>query len=233
MKQVVVTGASGVIGSVIIGGLSGFELVPFDLPRNDVLRTGDLDAALTTATYVVHLAWNSETENFRSDILDPANATMMYNVMRRSLYHGVKRVVLASSIHADEYPNPGRGELFTAASVGIPDSVYGADKLFGEAMGRHYSTRGLEVISLRFGGVNRSNSQPRDDRTERAVWLSHRDCTDLIQKCLDADVVPENYVCIYAVSNNLGRWHDFSNPFGWTPRDGDYSLYSADSDYIG
>ena len=195
--------------------------MPFNLPEHDALRLADLNVALMGARSVVHLAWNTRTENFRSGTMDPANALMTHNVLERSLYHGVERVILASSVHADEYPNPGREHIATTATLGIPDSPYGADKLFAEALGRHYATQGIEVVALRFGGVNRCDRQPVQDAAERAVWLSHRDCIDLVQKCLDTEAVPGNYSCIYAVSDNANGWHDLSNPFGWTPQDGD------------
>jgi nucleoside-diphosphate-sugar epimerase len=220
MKKVLVTGSAGTIGSIVVNGLQGWEVVPFDLPEHDALRLADLDIALVGATHVVHLAWNTRTENFRSRTMDPTNTSITHNVLERSLDHGVRRVILASSVHAGKYPNPGRAHRATTATQGIPDSPYGRHKLVNEALGRNCATRGLEVVAVRFGGVNRYNRQPVQD-AERAVWLSHRDCVDVVQKCLDADVVPGNYSCFYAVSDNVGGWHDLSNPFGWTPQDGD------------
>lgn len=221
VNKVVVTGSAGLIGSILVNGLHGYQIFPFDLPEHDVLRLADLNLALAGATHVVHLAWNTQTENFRSGKLDPTNFSMLHNTLDRSLHHHVRRVIVASSVHADAYPNPGRAHRASTTSLGIPDSPYGASKLFAEALGRHYASRGLEVVALRFGGINRSNRQPVQDMTERAVWLSHRDCVDLVQKCLDADVVTGNYSCVYAVSDNADGWHDLSNPFGWTPQDGD------------
>lgn len=52
---------------------------------------------------------------------------------------------------------------------------------------------------------------------ERNVWLSHSDCVSLIEKCLQADKIPENFAIIYGISNNSGKIHDISNPVGWVP----------------
>lgn len=86
-----------------------------------------------------------------------------------------------------------------------------------EALGRYYATWGLEVICVRFGGVNPANKPPKNAFWENAVWLSHEDCIAMMDACIKADSVPNNFAVFYAVSNNKDKIHDTSNTFGWEP----------------
>ena len=115
-----------------------------------------------------------------------------------------------------------------------PDSLYGVSKAFGEALGRFYSERhGLRVFCLRIGAV-RANDDPtvpsenplldldaegRRNRM-RAVWLSRRDCAELIARCLEVDDVP--WAIVYGVSGNPRRFWDLTHArdlLGWEPQD--------------
>ena len=62
-----------------------------------------------------------------------------------------------------------------------PDGLYGATKVFGEALGRMYVDRfGLSVVCLRIGSFQ---ERPRESR-ELATWLSHADGVRLVQAAL-------------------------------------------------
>ena len=53
-----------------------------------------------------------------------------------------------------------------------------------------------------------------------AIWLSHRDCAELIRCCLDADHV--RYGAYYGISDNEGAFYDLTNAreeIGYHPRD--------------
>jgi nucleoside-diphosphate-sugar epimerase len=217
--RVVITGSSGSIGSLLVAGLRGVEVVPFDLPERDARVAGHLDLALPGASCVVHLAWDTEVENWASGRLAPGNALMLHTVLARALHHGVRRVVLASSVHVDMPPGRDPAYVSRPGTLGTPDSPYGANKVFAEALGAFYATQGLEVVSIRFGGVTAVH--PVDDPVEGPIWISHADCVRLVQACVDAETVPGRYVCVNGMSDNRGGWHDLANPFGWVPRDGD------------
>lgn len=133
----------------------------------------------------------------------------------------VRRVVMASSVHADRFTDRQVDGLLSPYSLPLPDSPYGAGKVMMEALGRYYAdAKDLEVVCVRFGGVNPANVAPDNPDSERQVWLSHRDCTSLVAACLKAVRIPNNFELLYAVSNNTGRRHDLSNNIDWTPVDG-------------
>lgn len=216
MMRVVITGARGIVGRVLLDGLRRISAIPVDLPQRDLRVRNALDDILPGVHTVVHLAWNSKDENYLSGTIDPDNSVMAANVLASCCKHRVRRVILASSVHADTFPAVG-GQLLRTTSVPVPDSPYGASKLFVEALGRYYATQGIDVISIRLGGVAHDDSLARRNATEQAVRLSHVDAVAAFQCCIDAQTVPDHYACFYAVSNNVDRCHDLANEFGWLP----------------
>lgn len=214
--HVLMTGAEGTIGTVLRQGLQA-DTTSFDLPEHDARDLDQLARAAKGHDAVIHLAWNVATENMRSESVDPDNGLMAANAYRAALLAGVPRIIIASSVQADIFPQP---KLIRADAVGTPQNVYGADKVFIEALGRHYATKGLGVICIRFGGVRVDNIPSTETPTERQVWLHNTDCVSLVQTCLEASTVPDNFAVLHGVSDNPGRLHDLSNPFGWWPRHG-------------
>jgi uronate dehydrogenase len=100
-----------------------------------------------------------------------------------------------------------------------PDSDYGVSKAFGEATGAYYHEHfGLEVACLRIGTVNPANS-PEGNIRMLATWLSHRDLTDLVTKCLTQ---PLGFEIFYGVSDNTWRFWDTDHAkktIGYAPQD--------------
>jgi hypothetical protein len=104
-------------------------------------------------------------------------------------------------------------------------------------MGRHYvDQHGLMVACLRIGGArwpddpshpdnlwaDMSDCAPRTlalRRRMRAVWLSERDCVQLVEKALETD---EPWVVVYGISNNPRQFWDIEHArqvLGYEPRD--------------
>ncbi len=219
-ERIAITGSNGTIGTILRNGLSGdFEIKGIDLPQTDATNYQELLKALEGNTAVVHLAW-SNNEHLRNEIIDPSNAQMALNVYKGAREAKVKRVIIASSIHADSFY--GEAPFLSTGHTPVPDSPYGADKIFIETLGRYFAKGGLEVVAIRFGGINPANIPPSVEKypkEERAAWLSHNDCISLVRKVLEAEKVPGNFVAIYGVSDNRDRVHDVSNPFGWSPKE--------------
>ena len=221
MNKVLIVGSEGVIGTVLRDGLP-HETTDFDLPEFDAEKYKHLYERAKGHDAIVHLAWDFESDGWLAENLNPDNTLISFNVFQAAVDAGVKRVIVASSVHADKFHDhdPAKG-LLQPYALPLPDSPYGAGKCMMEALGRYYAdAKGLEVICIRFGGVNRDNTPPESPYSERQVWFSHRDCAELVKKCIEEQSVPSNYAIVYGVSDNADRLHDYTNPFGWLPQDG-------------
>ena len=113
----------------------------------------------------------------------------------------------------EDFPKIGNDVIWT-------DSIYGAAKVWGEALGRHYSDAyGMSIICVRLGSVNRED-RPRQAR-EYSIYLSHRDAADFFHKCIEA---PDDlkYDIVYATSNNKWGYRDLDHSrevLGYNPQD--------------
>ena len=101
-----------------------------------------------------------------------------------------------------------------------PENIYGAAKVWGEALGRHFSdVYGMSVLCVRIGSVTEGN-RPRNTR-EKAIYLSHGDVSQILHKCIDA---PDDlkYDIFLATSNNKWSYRDLTHPrevLGYVPQD--------------
>ena len=224
--------------------LVSLTLTPQQFPSH-VADISDLDAirpAFENVDAVVHLAASPALETPWDAVLRN-NIVGTYNVFEASRQAGVRRVVFASSNHvvgmyeldgapALYHPDDERSYDHTAELR--PDSLYGVSKAYGEALGRMYVERhGMRVFCLRIGSVRADDdpaaptanplidldSEGRRNRL-RAVWLSRRDCAELIARCLDVEDVP--WAVVYGVSGNPRRFWDLTHArdlLGWEPLD--------------
>lgn len=255
MKRVLVTGASGLIGHVLIERLSDrYDLVlhsrrslPQGGPRGEIsnfetVRTMVADAAPFA---IVHLAAAATLEATWPDVLS-ANIVGTYNVFEAARLAGVELVVFGSSNHViggyelDGSPSLYRVDddrLYDEHSDVRPDSLYGASKVFGEAVGRFYSERhGLRVVCLRIGSVLKDDNPAIAARSGsgawlhltpdellmryQATWLSHRDCAELFVCALESQVP---WAVAYGTSDNRRKIWDLTSArdlLGFRPSDG-------------
>jgi NAD+ dependent glucose-6-phosphate dehydrogenase len=223
---ILITGTKGKIGSVLVKTL-GREIRAFDLPEFDVRSYEQLKEQMAGCNAVIHLAWDTKTDNWDTGYTDPAHYGMIQNVLKAAEATGTKRVILASSIHAD-MPKIEPGGERSPYRLPEPDSPYGASKVAGEILGRYFAARkGLEVICIRFGwvdsGIDASVAWPIGEG-----WIRHDDCLALINACLDTPTFEDNYAIVYGLSRREGGVHDLRNPFGWEPKYS-YSLKTPSS----
>ena len=243
MKKVLITGMTGLIGGLLrayleeSGGykLSALNRRPVEGVKCTQADISDLDAiapAFEGVDVVVHLAAQIRDEPWES--LVSANLVGTYNVYEAARQAGVGRVVFASSgaaIKGWERIAP-YDALTTGCHGDVPESwpmithemvrpagTYGASKVWGEALGRHFSDEyGLSVLCVRIGSV------PPDNRplaSRGSVYLSHRDVVSILHRCIEA---PEGlqYDIFLATSNNRWGYRDLEHPrqvLGFVPQD--------------
>ena len=220
MKKIVITGANGTIGTVLRNGLNEYHLTSLVRPQIDVRNIHYVSRAIQGQDVIVHLAWDTKLDNMGSECINPDNSEMFHNIYKSAVEQRVKRVIMASSVHADNFYNWKDPELLSSNRIPVPDTPYGAHKVFMESLGRYYATRGLEVVCIRFGAVNKQNKPHPTDIWERKVFFDHADCIGLIDAIISAARIPNNFAIVYGISDNKGRIHDISNPFGWKPTKG-------------
>ena len=244
MKKVLITGMSGLIGGLLRSRLEeagGYELTALNRRPVEGVRTvqadvADLDAirpAFEGQDVVVHLAAELSEDWNR---LLATSVVGAYNVYEAAQSAGVKRVVFASSgatirgwgsvapyeaIQAGRYRDvPEPWPMITHENVARPQGLYGTTKVWGEALGRHFSdTYGLSVLCVRIGAVPADNRQ--GDPTTAANFLSHGDVTSILQACIEAHPMLA-YDVFFATSKNRWGYRDLEHArevLGWEPQD--------------
>ncbi len=243
-KNVLITGMSGLIGGLLKDHLiesGGYDLTALNRRAVEGVRTvqadiADLDAirpAFEGQDVVVHLAAYLGSQDWEGQ--HAGNVVGTYNVFEAAREAGVKRVIFASSgnairgfekvppysdIAAGNYDRvPADFRRLTHEDV-RPEALYGAAKVWGEALARHFSDAfDMSMICVRIGLVTQGN-RPRVVR-DNAVYLSHRDIASHLKACIDA---PDDlgFGIFFAVSNNRWNYRDLSHSkevLGWEPQD--------------
>lgn len=217
MKKVLITGFKGRIGKILTPGLKkDYDLTLADLPEINITDYKKVLEIVQDHDSIIHLAWDTKTENFSSGKSNPDNILMAKNIYRAALEKGVPRVIIASSVRADDSKNYKGNKLLTPDDIPKPISPYGRSKVLVENLGRDFSKKGLEVVCIRFGAIG--YKKPKDEEG-KMVWFSNPDFISLIKTTLEAKKIPGNFLIMYGVSNNKTRIHDYSNSLGWKPKD--------------
>lgn len=225
--RVLVAGAAGALGQVVIPGLAdrgheviGLDLVPepegFDGPWHTI-DCADPDAvaavfAQDRPAAVVHLAGNpgesSLPDALRSHVITTAA------LLDAMVEHGSTRIVYASSNHAvGRVP---RTATVDDSTLPRPDTFYGVAKVAAEALLRLYADRhGLDAIACRIGSFG---AQPGSVR-QLATWLSHDDAVRMVEAALTAPA--PGFAVLYGISANTRAWWDLEpgRRLGYQPLD--------------
>lgn len=242
--RILVTGMSGLIGGIARRRLAplaeltalnrrpvpGVPTTRADLADYDAIRP-----AFDGQDMVVHLAAKAG-ENYPWNELLQTNVVGTRNVFEAAREAGCRRVVFASSgatVSGWELVEPYRalveGRYQDAPSswpmirhdmATRPTGVYGATKVWGEAIARHVAdTSALSVLCLRIGYVNAADrpSQPR----HFSVWCSQRDIAEAIERCVaaPADI---GFDIVFATSRNRWGYRDLGHAaeaVGFAPHD--------------
>lgn len=210
---VLITGAAGGVARLLVPLLRDtFPLRLTDRDFGDLTDPAFAREVTVGATSIVHLAGDPDPGHAWPLLRQP-NADAVSNVLDAAVANGVERVILASSGHAmGGYADAGRGPI-KAEWLPYPCCVYGAVKVFVEALGRTHSDQyDLRVICLRLGGVR---AKPAG-RSWLPGWLSPGDLDRLVTAALTA---PVKFGVYHGVSANADTWWDISNDLGYEPLD--------------
>ncbi|MCC2592686.1 NAD(P)-dependent oxidoreductase [Tessaracoccus sp. OS52] len=242
-RRVLITGATGGIGLLLVERLAGdYELIQHGrtpaneeqervLRKADVTRLDDIVPLMEGVDTVCHLAGAASPESDWDDVLS-ANIIGTRNVLEAARLAGVRRVVYASSNHAMGMYD--RLEQWPVYPHHLPrgDSLYGVSKGFGELLGRFYhDEHGLDFIALRIGWVT-EDPLAADEDVLRAMWLSPDDTERVFRRSIEAEV---RFGLYYAVSDNPNRRWDLTNTMlelGYRPEDSWSDLPGAEEHVV-
>jgi NAD+ dependent glucose-6-phosphate dehydrogenase len=188
---------------------------------------------------VVHLAADPRPEATWDTIL-PANLCGVYHVLEASRQAGVTRVVYASSMMTlwghlfvepctllmSQFQSSQNWETFlqpeiprlTHLSPPCPNDLYGASKVWGEALAQVYAAQHFfSCLCVRFGTVTAEETL---EEQASPLWCSQQDAGRIVACCLEA---PETltFDIFYALSNSPHPWVDLEHGrqlIGYVPR---------------
>jgi uronate dehydrogenase len=213
-NRLLITGAAGEIGTVIRTAVTqsarcvrlhdrrtiADQSAGVETMQGDLAEPGIALAATQGVDCVIHLAGvPRETGGTHADILQ-ANVIGCHQLFEAARINGVRRVIFASSNHVIGF-YPAEDTVGTTEPP-RPSGIYGATKVFGEALGRLYADKhGIEVACLRIGAFR---ARPGNAR-ELGAWISHGDMARLARCCVEAP--PFHFLVLYGVSANArARW---------------------------
>ena len=230
--KVLITGASGLIGGLVIrdlsdryefSGLSRRPVAGIPHTQADISDIDALRRASKGMDMVLHLA--AETQDYddwdRVMEITIGGTLAMYRAAQEA---GVKRVVFMSTgstmcgyewfegspygaLAANEYDRlPAGAKMLDYLDPPRPDSFYGVGKLYG-----------MSVLCIRLGAVLASD-KPEMVR-HFPGYLAQADAVQMVDKCLGA---PDSirFDIFDAISENSRRWRDTSHAkelLGWKP----------------
>ena len=232
-KRVLITGAAGRIGKVLRDGLQDryslrllYNRTVLPAEGEDEVRVADItnlakmEEVVGGCDAVIHMAGNPSMSATFEEAAHQ-NSLGTYCIYEACVRRGCGRVVFASTNHVTGmYEKDG---VYTTPDMPVrPDSYYGASKAHGEALGRYYAdNHDLGVICLRIGSFqpNEALENRRSDRI-LSTWLSHRDCVQLVRRCLEVEGV--DFGVFYGISGNTRAYWDIQNArdlLGYEPED--------------
>jgi NAD+ dependent glucose-6-phosphate dehydrogenase len=239
--RVLLTGAGGRVGGAILDGIGDSaaydwrllfhnppgEPVSHDYLVGDVTDPDAVREAATGADAVIHLAGDPRPEAPWDSVLrNNIDGTKL--VLEAAVEAGAEKFVFASSNHAvgayesDHAPDLYRAEgefQLDGTELPRPGNFYGVSKAAGETLCRYFhDEHGISVACVRIGNLTEGHP-PRNYERGQAMWLSHRDCAHLHDRCLRADY---EYEIVYGISDNDRKYYSLERAkevLGYDPQD--------------
>ncbi|MGM0605463.1 MAG: NAD-dependent glucose-6-phosphate dehydrogenase Azf [Halobacteriota archaeon] len=245
-RPVLLTGAGGRVGQAILQGLGDAHdwrlldrepLSDEELPAGcdasevivaDITDRSAIARAVEGVGAVVHLAGDPrKTAPWDSVLRNNIDGTQA--VYEAAIDAGVEKIAFASSNHAvghfeteDRTPDMYRRDdefRLDGTELPRPGNLYGVSKVTGEALGRYYYDEyGLSTVAVRIGNLTKDHP-PKNYERGQAMWLSHRDCAHLFDRCIRADY---GFEIVYGISDNDRKYYSIERArevLGYEPRD--------------
>ena len=237
IKKILITGGSGLCGSILHKGLSkkGYKILSCDIntklsdaakslrikPDHKITKvdlrnfsqvlkiTRGIDAVIHFGGIARH---KPEDDDFKKIINH--NIIGTYNVFEASRLNKVQRIIFASSAHTIGFHD--RKKKLNERALFRPDSHYGVSKCFGESLASLYADKyNIKSLSIRIGSVL---PKPSDQRF-LSTWISYSDLIQLVKIGLTNKKIHSSVV--YGVSKNKRSWWDNKHAYklGYRPKD--------------
>ena len=245
-RPVLLTGAGGRVGQAILQHLGDAydwrlldrepltdKKLPDGVDRSavtvaDITDRRAIKNAMADVGVVIHLAGDPrKTAPWTSVLKNNIDGTQaIYEAAHNA---GVEKVAFASSNHAvgayeteertpDLYRETDEYRL-DGTELPRPGNLYGVSKATGEFLGRYYYDEyGLSTVAVRIGNLTKEHP-PRNYERGQAMWLSHRDCAHLFERCILADY---GFEIVYGISNNDRKYYSIDRArevLGYDPQD--------------
>ena len=242
---VLLTGAGGRVGQAILSRLADdydwrlLDREPIPAERRhgvaeeksyvaDVTDEAGVADAVRGCGAVIHLAGDPRP-NAPWDSVLANNIDGTQTLLRAAVDADVEKLVFASSNHAvgayeedERTPDMYRAHdefRLDGTELPRPSNLYGVSKASGEVLGRYYHDHhDLSVVCVRIGNLTEEHP-PREYERGQAMWLSHRDCAHLFDRCLEAEY---GYEIVYGISDNDRKYYSIERAkevLGYDPQD--------------
>ncbi len=163
--RVLITGGGGNLGRVLAPALeeAGHEPVlmdnrelktPYETVRGDARNRAEVSGAVRGADVVVHAAalHGIHLDKYTADDFWDLNVAGSRNVYEAAVEHGVKKVLLCSTMAAYGWNFQGDPPVVTEDTPLLPTDVYGLSKTLCEEMAAFYARRdGIRTVAYRLG----------------------------------------------------------------------------------
>lgn len=243
-RRVLVTGLSGLIGSILrpelarfceVSALNRSAVEGIPTTQADIADEDAIRSAFNGIDTVVHLAAKAGGRHSWSD-LHTTNVVGTYNVLKLARKSKCRRFIFASSgatvtgyetiepyqsIVQGNYSNVSEDfDRINHKHAVWSSGLYGSTKIWGEAICRNFADSSeMSVFCVRIGYVNREN-KPQKDR-DWATWCSQRDVVNALIACVNVKN-PMKFTTFFVTSNNKWGYRDLTHAYhtvGFSPID--------------
>ncbi|MFB6188060.1 MAG: NAD-dependent glucose-6-phosphate dehydrogenase Azf [Halobacteriaceae archaeon] len=236
---ILLTGAGGQVGRAILNNITtdyNWRLLlhspPPQPPKHDY-NVGDItdkefmNKITTDVEAIIHLAGDPRPDAPWDSVLrNNINGTK--TVLEAGVENNIEKFVFASSNHVvGHYETGHKPEIYrpdgpltlTGEELPRPGNFYGVSKATGELLARYYhDEHEIQAICVRIGNLVEDHP-PVDYERGQSMWLSHRDCAHLFDRCLQAEY---EFEIVYGISDNDGKFYSLERArevLGYNPKD--------------